>query len=404
MSWPITGALAFVCPRYGIEVLGGAETVVREMAERLAARDLSVEVLTTCAVDHHTWENAYPSGTSSVNGVTVHRFAIQRGNERRRRSLGNLIGAGRATSLEQQELWLNEGFRSAELYHDLWEHHSRYHTILLTPYMFWTTYACSQIAPHKNVLRPCLHDEVFARLDIYKPMFRDARGITFNSEPEAELARDLFDLPEHTSVVGEGIEVPETASAERFRAKFGIDGDFLLYTGRREWGKNVDVLVDYFARYVTRTPRDLRLVLTGRGDVRIPREVRDRVVDLGFVSDEDKHDAFAAATVVCQPSLWESFSRLVMEGWMGGAPVLAFAGCAVTAYHVRMAEGGLLYRDSTEFDVGLSLLLEQPLLRKQMGEQGRRYVLERYRWDDVIDRLVACIGDWAQADLKAAPA
>jgi glycosyltransferase involved in cell wall biosynthesis len=400
-AWPVPGALAFVCPRYGTEVAGGAETVVREMAERLHSRGLPVEVLTTCAVDHYTWENEYPPGMAYVNGIAVHRFPIERGNEKRRRALGDLIGAGVATSLEEQEVWLNEGFRSAGLYHYLAENHHRYHTIMLTPYMFWTTYACAQIAPHKNVLRPCLHDEVFARLDIYKPIFRDARGVTFNTEPEAELARSLFELPPRWDVVGEGLDVPTDVDPQRFRQKHGIDGDFLLYVGRREWGKNVDVLAEYFARYIHRTSRnDLRLVLIGKGEVRIPREIRHLVVDLGFASDQDKHDAYAAATVVCQPSLWESFSRLVLEAWLGRTPVLAYSECAVTAYHVQTSEGGLLYEDPTSFEVALSLLLEQPQLREQMAANGREYATSRYLWDDKIDHLVRCISEWAVADAQ----
>jgi glycosyltransferase involved in cell wall biosynthesis len=400
-AWPVAGALAFVCPRYGTEVLGGAETVVREIAERLHARGYAVEILTTCAVDHHTWENHYAPGMAYVNGILVHRFGVQRGNIKRQRALGELIGAGAATSLEEQETWLNEGFRSSGLFHYLLDHHDRYHTIILTPYMFWTTYACAQIAPHKNVLRPCLHDEVFARLDIYKPIFRDARGIIFNTDPEAELARSLFELPQHFEVVGEGIDVPTDVDPERFRRKHGLDGEFVLYAGRREWGKNVDVLAEYFARYIHRTSReDLKLVLIGRGEVKIPKEIRHLVLDLGFVSDQEKHDAHAAATVVCQPSLWESFSRLVMEAWIGGTPVLAYDACEVTAHHVRTSEGGLLYSDATSFEVALSLLLEQAELREQMGENGREYVLARYRWNEVIDHLAASISQWALEDQK----
>jgi glycosyltransferase involved in cell wall biosynthesis len=401
MSWGVPGSLAFVCPRYGTEVLGGAETVVREFAERLHGRGLPVEVLTTCAVDHFTWENAYPQGMAYVNGVPVHRFRIERGNERRRLQIGDRIGAGDRVSLEEQEAWLNEGFRSAGLFHHLMSHHERYHTIMLTPYMFWTTYACAQIAPHKNVLRPCLHDEMFARLDIYKSLFRDARGITFNSQPEAELARSLFDLPSRTELVAEGITVPDDVDPARFSQKYGIDGQFLLYVGRREWGKNVDVLAEYFAKYVSRTGRgDLKLVLIGRGDVDIPRDVRHLVVDLGFVDEQDKHDAYAAATVVCQPSLWESFSRLIMESWVGRTPVLGYEGCAVTAHHVRTSAGGLLYADATTFEISLSLLLEQPDFREQMGANGRAYVLSRYQWDDVIDRLVGSISRWAAEDAQ----
>lgn len=400
MSWSVPGSLAFVCPRYGTEVLGGAETVVRELAERLAGRGYPVEVLTTCAVDHHTWENHYEPGLTEVNGIPVHRFPVQRGTGRWHKPIGERIGAGVPTSLEEQELWINDGFRSAHLFHHLLAEHERYHTILLTPYMFWTTYACSQIAPRKTVLRPCLHDEVFARLAIYQTVFRDVRGITFNSPPEAELAQELFELPRRWEVVGEGLEVPEEHNGDRFRDKFGVDGEFLIYAGRREWGKNVDWLVELFGSYLERTGRDLRLVLLGRGEVRVPADLRDHVLDLGFVDEQDKYDAFAAATVACQPSLWESFSRLLMDAWLAGTPVLSFGGCAVTAYHTDLSGGGLVFNDEAEFQVGLDVLLDHPGLREEMGQRGRAYVLERYTWDQVVERFASCLDAWAAEDGK----
>jgi hypothetical protein len=67
--------LAFVVPRYGPEIVGGAETLARGFAERLADR-VEVEVLTTCARDHHTWQNVLPCGAERQNGVTVRRFAV----------------------------------------------------------------------------------------------------------------------------------------------------------------------------------------------------------------------------------------------------------------------------------------------------------------------------------------
>ncbi len=69
--------LAFVTPRYGREVVGGAELGARLLAEHLAALDgWTVEVLTTCARDAWTWANEYPAGTAHENGVTVHRFPV----------------------------------------------------------------------------------------------------------------------------------------------------------------------------------------------------------------------------------------------------------------------------------------------------------------------------------------
>ena len=72
--------VAFVTPRYGLEVMGGAESAARQLAEHLVAEcRWQVEVFSTCALDHITWDNVLPAGDSKLNGVTVHRFASSAG-------------------------------------------------------------------------------------------------------------------------------------------------------------------------------------------------------------------------------------------------------------------------------------------------------------------------------------
>ena len=65
--------VAFIVQRYGTEILGGSEYHCRLIAEHLSARH-DVEVLTTCAREYTTWENAYPEGADRVRGVTVRRM------------------------------------------------------------------------------------------------------------------------------------------------------------------------------------------------------------------------------------------------------------------------------------------------------------------------------------------
>ncbi len=67
--------VAFVVPRYGAELGGGAEEECRRLAELLAA-DLDVTVLTSWALDYRTWADHYPAGEEHVGGVRVLRFGV----------------------------------------------------------------------------------------------------------------------------------------------------------------------------------------------------------------------------------------------------------------------------------------------------------------------------------------
>ena len=73
--------VAYVVPRYGVEVVGGAELAARLLAEHLVAAGCEVEAFTTCALDARTWADEYPEGRAEVNGVTVHRFRSAAGRD-----------------------------------------------------------------------------------------------------------------------------------------------------------------------------------------------------------------------------------------------------------------------------------------------------------------------------------
>ncbi len=181
-----------------------------------------------------------------------------------------------------------------------------------------------------------------------------------------ELAQRLYgeDIPGR--VVGMGFD-DFACDGERFRAKYGIKGDMVLYCGRREIGKNIPMLLRFFCNYLSHTGRDLKLVLTGAGNVGIPHGFRENIVDLGFVSDRDKLDAYAAASVLCHPSVNESFSIMILEAWLAGTPCLVHADCAVTRYHAEKSRGGLWFKDYPQFHEGLNLMLEDKAMNARHG-------------------------------------
>lgn len=385
------GRLGLVPLRYGDGVVGGSEAVMREAAQGLARRGWDVEVLTTCARDHYTWRNVHPPGTSQVDGIVLRRFPAVVDTPRELRSrLGHRVLAGERLTITEQERWINDDLRVPELFHYLLDSAVGYRALILSPYMFWPAFACSQLAPERTILVPCLHDEPFAYLDVFQPMFSGVAGMWFLTEPEHRLAHRIVSVPSQHAVTGAGVDVPAGYDPDGFRARYGIPGRFVLYAGRREGAKGWDDLLDGFGRI----DLPLSLVTIGVGDVVVPRELRGRVIDLGFLPDADRNDAFAAADAYLQPSALESFSRTVMEAWLAGTLVIANGASDVVRWHCERSGAGLVYDDVLELEQCLRFVAAEPQAARALAAPGRDYVRSAYSWDGTLDRMEAALDAW----------
>ena len=385
------GVVAFVTPRYGPDVVGGSEAVMREAAHGLAARGWEVEVLTTPARDHYTWADAYPLGTAEVDGVTIRRFELVREEGRYpgqadRGDLERRIADGVPLDEGQEQAWVNGLFRVPDLYHHLVAEQDRYRAIVLSPYLFWTTLVGATVAPERTIVMPCLHDEGYARLRVVARTLSKVARAWYLSAPEQDLARDLGLAPALGDLTGAGVPVPTAYQPEVFRTRHGLQRPFVLYAGRREEGKGWPVLLTAFTDAVARGA-NLDLVTTGVGDVDPPPSVADRVHDLGFLSDEELADAFAAAAVYVQPSRNESFSRTVMEAWMAGTPVLANAESTVVAWHCERSGAGVTWTGADELSAAIEAVAESPAAFEALAASGRDYVLDHYTWPTVLDQM-----------------
>lgn len=375
--------LAFVIPWYGENIPGGAETECRRTAENLQKVGVEVEILTTCVKEFLSDWNTdyYEEGNFQVNHITVRRFRVRKRNTALFNAINYRLMQNQKISSEEEKIFMHEMVNSDNLYNYIINHGDNYDFFLFIPYMFGTTYYGLQIHPEKSILIPCLHDESYARMVIFKLMFEKVKGIIYLSDPEKTVANKFFILNNKQAVLGGGVDTNIFHNAVRFKGKYQIQSDFILYAGRRESGKNVSLLIDYFSRYKKNNSSTLKLILIGSGEVSIPHDCKNDILDLGFISRQDKYDAYAAATVFCQPSVNESFSIVIMESWLCGTPVLVHADCAVTKDHCVKSKGGLFFRDYEEFEGCINYYINNPKIRAIMAENGKKYVNDNYSWD-----------------------
>lgn len=375
--------LLLVAPRFGVSTVGGAERHVQAFAMHAIPEGWTAEVATTCATSHVTWENELPAGESREEGVLVRRFEVGPRDGRRYDELHPLILSGKAGYPDELE-WLSNSVWSPGMQQFLARSAKEYNLTIFAPYLFGTTLWGAQIEPDRSALLPCLHDEPYARLATVRGVMEAVRGCLFNSPAEERLARSLYAVREGGQV-GLGFEASETPAAP-FGEPRGL-GQYLLCAGRIEEGKRVQVAVEYAVRYAAERSAAPKLVLIGSGTYEPPEEAEGVVLNLRYVTEEDRRAAMANALALVNPSHMESLSIVLMETWLEGTPALVAAGSEVMREHVERSGGGLAFDSYESYRDGVDRLLDDPGRARSMGEAGREYVLQEYSWPAVRQRF-----------------
>lgn len=377
--------LAFVVQRYGADIAGGSEAHCREIAERLAPRH-DITVLTTCARDYVTWENAAPAGTTVERGVRVTRFPVR--HPRRLKRFADISDEvfDHDAPRHRQEEWFRENGPDAPALLDYLAMHGREYDLVL----FWTfRYAPSffglPLVQERAVLLPTAEEDSAVRLSVLAGFFRAPAGYLFLTPEEEALVSGRAGQPLHPSAtIGIGLEPAPPAPDRAALDRHGIPQEYVLYLGRVDRNKGCETLFDYFTTYAAQgnaTP----LVLAGPAKMQIPSHPDIRA--LGYVSDELRTALLAHTRALVIPSPYESLSIVLLEAWNHAVPAIVNARCKVLDGQVRRANGGLSYASATEFNESLRYLLSHPRERDAIGRQGREFIEREYRWPTVLARI-----------------
>lgn len=159
----------------------------------------------------------------------------------------------------------------------------------------------------------------------------------------------------------------------------------LLSVGRIDPVKGQYLLIDAIASIIRRGS-ECRLRIVGEGpgldDLRAyidGQGVSGAVTLLGAVGQDELPALYRSADVFCLASFTEALPVVLMEAMASGLPVVATAVGAVSEL-VKHGESGLIVRPGRADLLASAIegLLRDPALRAEMGEVGRKVVVESY--------------------------
>jgi glycosyltransferase involved in cell wall biosynthesis len=164
---------------------------------------------------------------------------------------------------------------------------------------------------------------------------------------------------------------------------------FVLFAGRLERMKGLD---DILLVWGEEAPADL--VVAGDGPHRARLEAlaaeSTRVRFLGRIPNERVIELMREALAVLVPSTgYETFGFTAVEAFRAGTPVVARRRGPLP--ELVQKGGGLLFGTATEARSAVRRLVEEPELRRRLGEAGRRAFEATWSEEVVVPRYIARI-------------
>jgi len=227
--------------------------------------------------------------------------------------------------------------------------------------------------------------------------------IASTADEGADLVSGYGADPERVYVVPPGVDLSVFQPIDRGEARRKIgygSGRLLMFVGRLERLKGVEVAIRALALLRDRSHDDVRLLILGEdskdGDesekdrlkaIASDLGVRDRVDFLGSVAHHELPYFYSAADVCVMPSYSESFGLVGLEAQACGVPVVGSDVSGLRSV-VRDDVSGYLIdgHEPAAYAERIGRLLNNPELAQQMGRRGR-LLAQRFSWTRTADRL-----------------
>ncbi len=232
--------------------------------------------------------------------------------------------------------------------------------------------------------------------------------IASTADEQDELVEAYGADPARVHVVAPGVDLTTFSRVDRAEARRKIGagpGPLLLFVGRLERLKGVDIAIRALAELRNGGRHDLKLLVVGsdvrergvrEGDesetqrlkyVAASLGVRDSVEFAGSVAHHELPYFYSAADVCVMPSYSESFGLVGLEAQACGCPVVG-SGVSGIRSVVRDGVTGFLVDGDNPSDYAerIGRLLDETELARLMGLRGQ-LLAQRFSWNRTADRL-----------------
>jgi glycosyltransferase involved in cell wall biosynthesis len=176
-----------------------------------------------------------------------------------------------------------------------------------------------------------------------------------------------------------------------------------LFAGKVGPGKGVDILMDALAAFKS-TVTAWECTIAGDGPIHTYANqaaqlgIGNNVRFTGWISSKQIHELMMSADVVILPSRGEGLPVSLVEGACAGAALVATNVGSVAEVLEDGCNGYIVQPTPEDICRALSTFAQEPQILRQMQLASRRIYLERFRIQQMADRLTAAFREVVDRD------
>lgn len=238
--------------------------------------------------------------------------------------------------------------------------------------------------------------EHFRRADLWLGISESSsqEGVAHLGLPAGRCVNISTDADDHFKVID-----VTTEAERRLREKYGLNRNYVMYTGGIDHRKNIEGLIRAYAKLApqVRATHQLAIVCSVQDDRRkrllhLASEhglKADELILTGFVPEDDLVTLYNLCAAFVFPSWHEGFGLPALEAMRCGAPVIA-ANTSSLPEVVGRAEALFDPHSDEAIARAIERVLSDELLRDQLIVHGREQA-KKFSWDETAQRAIAAI-------------